>query len=161
MTHQERVLSSGTATFLFTDIEGSTRLLERLGPGYSDVLLRHRQLLQAVVESHGGVVVGHEGDALFVAFTSAAEAAAAAVDAQCALASEPWPDGAAVRVRMGLHTGEATVVGDNDVGMAVHVDVLHDDLPSDTRSSAQAAGIHHDLGSAASLALSALGPLGR
>ncbi len=120
MTTAPRALPSGTVTFLFTDIEGSTRLLQQLGPRYDALLEAHRRLLRTAVEAERGHEVNTEGDAFFVAFSSAARAAAAAVAAQRALASFPWPDGAVVRVRMGLHTGEATPVGGDYVGLDVH-----------------------------------------
>jgi class 3 adenylate cyclase/CheY-like chemotaxis protein len=107
-------------TFLFTDIEGSTGLLQRLGTGYAAVLERHRELIQAAVEAHGGRVVDCRGDEFFAAFDDGASAAAAAVDAQRALTSEEWPEDAVVRVRMGLHRGRAQLVADGYVGLAVH-----------------------------------------
>ena len=72
------------------------------------------------MESHGGRVFGSEGDAVFAVFLNAAAAVAAAVDGQRALAAEPWPEGATVRVRMGIHTGEASLVGDTYVGLDLH-----------------------------------------
>ena len=102
-------LPTGTVTFLFTDIEGSTRLLQQLGDAYPDLLSRHHRLLRGAVEEAGGVAIGSEGDSLFAAFGSASAGLAAAVEAQRALAAEQWPGGASVRVRMGLHTGEALV----------------------------------------------------
>lgn len=114
-------LPRGTPTFLFTDIEGSTQLLERLGGRYADTLARHRRLLTEAIESHGGVVFGNEGDALFVAFDQARSAVAAAIAGQQALVEEPWSDDGPVRVRMGMHTGEVAVVDDDYVGMTVHI----------------------------------------
>jgi predicted ATPase/class 3 adenylate cyclase len=114
-------LPRGTVTFLFTDIEGSTQLLERLGDRYGAVLLRHRELLTHAFGVHGGVVVETEGDALFVAFDKATAAVAAAVDGQRAIAGEAWPPDGRVRVRMGMHSGEAELSGGGYVGMAVHV----------------------------------------
>ncbi|MGH2373642.1 MAG: adenylate/guanylate cyclase domain-containing protein, partial [bacterium] len=116
----DRELPSGTVTFLFTDIEGSTQLLQQLGPSYNNLLEEHRRLLRAAIEAEGGHEVNTEGDSFFVAFSSAARASAAAATAQRALAGHPWPDGAALRVRMGLHTGEATPVGRDYVGLDVH-----------------------------------------
>jgi class 3 adenylate cyclase len=113
-------LPSGTVTFLFSDVEGSTRLLTRLGGGYADVLAEHQRLLRAAFEAHGGHEVHTEGDAFFVAFARASEAVAAAVSAQRTLASRRWPEGVEVRVRMGLHTGEAEVRIDDYVGLDVH-----------------------------------------
>ena len=99
-------LPEGTVTLLFTDIEGSTQLLRRLGSTYRDVQDRHRVLLRAAFERHGGIEVDTQGDAFMVAFRSASEAAAAGMDAQRALSAESWPDDVRVPVRMGLHTGE-------------------------------------------------------
>jgi predicted ATPase/class 3 adenylate cyclase len=111
---------SGTVTFLFTDIEGSTRLLTRLRDRYVDVLAEHQRLLRAAFEEHDGHEVHTEGDAFFVAFARARDAIAAAVTAQRALASQRWPDGVDVRVRMGLHTGEAALRLGDYVGLDVH-----------------------------------------
>jgi predicted ATPase/class 3 adenylate cyclase len=113
-------LPSGTVTFLFTDIEGSTRLLRRLGRRYAEVLGEHHRLLRAVFAEHGGREVHTEGDAFFVAFARASDAVAAAVEAQRALGSQRWPEGADVRVRMGVHSGEAEVRMDDYVGLDVH-----------------------------------------
>jgi class 3 adenylate cyclase len=99
---------SGTVTFLCTDIEGSTRLLQELGEGYLTVLSAHRRLLRAAFEAWGGREIDAQGDSFFVAFQRPPDAVAAAVAAQRALASHPGPEGAAARVRMGLHTGAAT-----------------------------------------------------
>ena len=99
-------LPIGTVTFLFTDIEGSTRLLQRLGGDYQGVLERHAAIIRQAVSEHEGVEVNTEGDAFFAVFRSAQTAVMAATAAQRALASEAWPDGHRVRVRMGLHAGE-------------------------------------------------------
>jgi len=109
-----RNLPTGTVTFLFTDIEGSTRLLDELGDGYADVLADHHRKIRGAIESHAGVEVDTQGDAFFVAFRRASDAVAAAAAAQEALA-----DGV-VRVRMGIHTGEPTLAGDGYIGMDVH-----------------------------------------
>ncbi|MGH8934774.1 MAG: ATP-binding protein [Acidimicrobiia bacterium] len=109
-----------TITFLFTDIEGSTRLLQRLGDDYPRVLKDHLDLLRGAVKAEGGRAFGSEGDAIFAGFSSARGAVAAAASAQRALAEHPWPDGVAVRVRMGLHTGEATASSEGYVGLDVH-----------------------------------------
>ena len=93
-------LPAGTVTFLFTDIEGSTRLLQELGEDYAGVLAEHRNTLRDAFARHGGVEVDTQGDAFFVAFGRARDAFAAAVEARDALDRGP------VRVRMGLHTGE-------------------------------------------------------
>ena len=113
-------LPTGTVTFLFTDIEGRTRLLQRLGPDYARVLGEHQALLRAAFAAHGGVEVDTQGDAFFVAFATAPEALAAAVAATRALAASAWPEDGVVRVRMGLHTGSPQVVGDHYVGLDVH-----------------------------------------
>lgn len=113
-------LPSGTITFLFTDIEGSTRLLEQLGDRYAGVLDGHHRSLREAFAQHGGQVVDTQGDAFFVAFARARDAVEASVAAQRALASQPWPDGVELRVRMGIHTGEPTVGADRYVGLGVH-----------------------------------------
>lgn len=112
---------SGTVTLLFTDIEGSTRLLEGLGTDrYAEVLELHRQLLREGFARHQGYEFGTEGDAFFVAFAQAADALAAAEHGQAALAEAEWPDGFELRVRMGLHTGEPSPAGSNYVGIDLH-----------------------------------------
>jgi predicted ATPase/class 3 adenylate cyclase len=113
-------LPSGTVTFLFSDVEGSTRLLTRSPGRYADVLGEHQLLLRAAFAEHGGREVHTEGDAFFVAFARAGDAIAAAVSAQRSLASQHWPEGVDVRVRMGVHTGEAEVRHDDYVGLDVH-----------------------------------------
>jgi predicted ATPase/class 3 adenylate cyclase len=109
-----RKLPSGVVTLLFTDIEGSTRLLHELGDGYGDALDDHRRVVRAACGAHDGVEVDTQGDAFFMAFARASDAAAAAVDAQRGLANGP------VRVRMGLHTGEPRVTEEGYVGIDVH-----------------------------------------
>ncbi len=114
-------LPSGTVTFLFTDIEGSTRLLHSLGQhGYDEVLTAHQRILRAAFTAHDGRVVDTQGDSFFVAFRTANDAVAAAVDAQRDLAAHTWPEGAEVKVRMGLHTGEPKVGEERYVGIGVH-----------------------------------------
>ena len=107
-------LPSGTVTFLFTDIEGSTRLLNELGDEYGNVLADHRRALREAFARFGGVEVDTQGDALFVAFARASDAVAAAEAGQRALA------GGRVRVRMGLHTGEPIITAEGYVGMDIH-----------------------------------------
>ena len=107
-------LPHGTVTFLFTDVQGSTRLLGEHGDAYADLLAEHRRLLRDAFTAHDGVEVDTQGDAFFVAFARASDAAAAAVEGQRALAPTP------VRVRMGLHTGEPQVTEEGYVGMDVH-----------------------------------------
>lgn len=113
-------LPSGAVTFLFTDVEGSTRVLKQLRDQYADVLAEHQRLLRAAFESHGGYEVDTQGDAFFVAFSNARDALLAAVDGQQALAAHHWPDGAGIKVRMGLHTGHAIASGGRYTGLAVH-----------------------------------------
>src|SRR5437870_12215344 len=96
--HLRRDLPAGTVTFLFTDIEGSTRLLHELGDGYAEALAEHRRVLREAFTVHSGVEVDTQGDAFFVAFAQARDAVAAAATAQRALASGP------IQVRMGIHT---------------------------------------------------------
>jgi class 3 adenylate cyclase len=107
-------LPTGTVTFLFTDIEGSTRLLQQLGDQYAEVLAEHRRALRDAWRRHDGVEVDTQGDAFFVAFARASDAVAAAAEAQSALAQGP------VRVRMGLHTGEPLRTDEGYVGFDVH-----------------------------------------
>src|SRR5829696_8711081 len=111
---------TGTVTFLFTDIEGSTGLLQALGDRYPAVLDEHAAILRKAVADTGGVEVSTHGDAFFVVFTSPAAAVRAAVAAQLALAAHDWSPGPPVRVRMGLHTGEGTRGGDDYAGLDVH-----------------------------------------
>jgi class 3 adenylate cyclase len=106
-------------TFLFTDIEGSTRLLQELGDEYGQVVADHRRLLRDVFAAAGGREVDTQGDAFFYSFTRARDAVRGAVEGQRALASHAWPQGAEVRVRMGLHTGEPHVGDEGYVGMDV------------------------------------------
>jgi predicted ATPase/class 3 adenylate cyclase len=120
VSKHESSLPTGTVTFLFSDIEGSTRLLDRLGDGYREVLEAHQRLLRDAFTRGGGVEVSTEGDSFFVAFPSAPPAVAAAIDAQRALSAHDWPAGAEVRVRIGIHTGEATFGGDNYIGPDLH-----------------------------------------
>ena len=112
-------LPAGTVTFLFTDIEGSTRLLQELGDAYGDVVRDHRRLVREALQQHRGSEVDTQGDAFFYSFARARDAVAGAVDAQRALAQHEWPDGAEVRVRMGLHTGEPTVGEEGYLGLDV------------------------------------------
>ncbi|MCA1701889.1 MAG: hypothetical protein LC808_00905 [Actinobacteria bacterium] len=110
----------GATTFLFTDIEGSTRLLQEAGSDYRDLLQTHHRLLRAAFAAHKGEEVGTQGDSFFVLFSTPSEAIAGSVAAQRALAAHEWPPGHRVRVRMGVHTGEATTVGGTYVGLDVH-----------------------------------------
>ncbi len=112
---------TGTVTFLFTDIEGSTSLLQRLGDRrYADVLTEHQRVLRTVFTHEGGREVDTQGDGFLVAFPRARGAVAAAVTAQRATATHPWPEGVSVRVRMGLHTGEPVDAPGGFVGLDIH-----------------------------------------
>jgi predicted ATPase/class 3 adenylate cyclase len=113
-------LPEGTVTFLFTDIEGSTRLLQALGDAYRQLLTLHADLMREAIEQHGGVEVSTEGDSFFAAFTSAKDGLGAAIAAQRTLAAAAWPSGATVKVRMGLHTGQGALRADGYVGLDVH-----------------------------------------
>jgi class 3 adenylate cyclase len=113
-------LPSGTVTFLFTDIEGSTRLLKLLGERYGEVLDEHGRLLRESVEHHRGRQIDTQGDSFFFAFGRAKDAVAAALAAQRALVAHRWPEGAELRVRMGLHSAEPVVGEQRYVGIGVH-----------------------------------------
>jgi YVTN family beta-propeller protein len=111
---------TGAVTFLFTDIQGSTRLVKQLRDGYSAVLAKHQRLLRDAFSAHGGYEVDTQGDSFFVAFASARNALLAAVEGQLALAAQQWPDGVEIKVRMGLHTGQAVASDGRYTGLAVH-----------------------------------------
>ncbi len=113
-------LPSGTVTFLFSDIEGSTQLLHRLGETYAAVLSEHYRLLRQTWAEHDGFEVDTAGDGFFVAFPTAPAAVAAAASATRALAEHSWPEGSTLRVRIGLHTGSPQLVGERYVGLDVH-----------------------------------------
>src|SRR5437660_11524364 len=113
-------LPTGTVTLLFTDIEGSTRLLQQLGQQYDDVLTECRHLLRSMFQKYNGHEVDTQGDAFFVAFARATDAVAAAAAIQRVLAEHAWPEGISVRVRTGLHTGEPKLTADGYIGMDVH-----------------------------------------
>jgi class 3 adenylate cyclase len=114
-------LPIGPVTLVFTDIEGSTRLLASLGSRYEALLADHRWLLRDAFRSHGGVEVDTQGDALFYAFGKAHDAVTATVEAQRALSSHDFGQGVELRVRMGIHTGEPTVTQEGYVGQEVHL----------------------------------------
>src|SRR5438874_515257 len=114
-------LPRGTVTLLFTDMEGSTRLLQQVGERYTDLLEEYRQLLRAAFGRWNGNVVDTQGDGFFVAFARATDAVSGAVAAQHALASHVWPDGVVVRVRTGIHTGEPTLSSQGYSGLDVHL----------------------------------------
>ena len=113
-------LPAGTVTFLFTDIEGSTRLQQQLRDGYADLIEEHHRLLREAIAAHAGIEVDTAGDGFFVAFARATDAIAAAIDAQRALSGRPWPGGVAVAVRMGLHTGQPNPSREKYIGLDVH-----------------------------------------
>jgi class 3 adenylate cyclase len=115
-----RELPRGTVTFLFTDVEGSTRLLKQLGEAYADELAEHQRLLRDAFEGAGGQEIDTQGDSFFFVFPRAKDAVQGAVAGQRALAEHEWPPKAAVWVRMGLHTGEPTVGDERYTGMGVH-----------------------------------------
>jgi class 3 adenylate cyclase len=112
-------LPGGTVTFVFTDIEGSTELLKRLGDDYAALVAAHRRIVRDEFGSRGGQEVDTQGDAFFFCFASARDAVAAAVAAQRALGAAAWPGGAELRVRMSLHTGEPVVGEEGYVGIDV------------------------------------------
>jgi DNA-binding NarL/FixJ family response regulator/class 3 adenylate cyclase len=111
---------SGTVTFLFTDIEGSTLLLRQLRDRYAGLQETHSRLLRSAFEEAGGQEIDTQGDSFFVAFSRPQDAVLAAVTAQHALAAEDWPDGVDVKVRMGIHTGDASLASDRYLGLSVH-----------------------------------------
>src|SRR3954454_8201392 len=113
-------LPSGTVSMLFSDIEGSTLLLGRLGPHYLEVLEGHRRIMRAAWTALDGTEMGTEGDSFFVVFATAGAAVQAAVQAQRGLAEHAWPHGEALRVRIGIHTGSPEVHDGDYWGMDVH-----------------------------------------
>jgi predicted ATPase/class 3 adenylate cyclase len=121
MARSSRTVPTGTVTFLFSDVEGSTRLAQQVDPAtYRKLIERHQRLLRAAFEVHGGVERGTEGDSFFVVFRDAPSAVAAAVDAQRSMQAARWPPGHDLRVRIGLHTGKGTRGGDDYVGLDVN-----------------------------------------
>ncbi|HEX7950192.1 MAG TPA: adenylate/guanylate cyclase domain-containing protein [Candidatus Limnocylindrales bacterium] len=114
-------ITSGTFTFLFSDIEGSTRLEQQVGTArYGQLRERHREILREAFRANDGIEQGTEGDSFFVVFPSARAAVAAAVAAQRGLAAEPWPQDGTIRVRIGLHSGEAELAGESLVGLDIN-----------------------------------------
>ena len=113
-------LPTGTVTFLFTDIEGSTALLHQAGAAFAGLIEQHNSLIGDAISSHGGVLVSTEGDSHFAVFVAASDAVAAAAQAQRSLHSHAWPENSVVRARMGLHTGLGTLGGSNYLGLDVH-----------------------------------------
>jgi predicted ATPase/class 3 adenylate cyclase len=112
---------TGTVTLLFTDMEGSTHLLQQLGKRYGSVLTECRRMLRTAFAQYRGYEIDTQGDAFFVVFARAIDAVAAAVTAQRVLASASWPESVVVRVRMGLHTGEPEPSPEGYVGLDVHL----------------------------------------
>jgi class 3 adenylate cyclase len=112
-------LPQGTVTFVFTDVEESTELLKRLGDAYAEVLTGHRRIVRDAFGASDGIEMDTQGDAFFFVFSRARDAVAAAVEAQRAHAAATWPDGATVRVRIGLHTGEPAIHEEGYVGLDV------------------------------------------
>jgi class 3 adenylate cyclase len=112
-------LPAGTVTFLFSDIEGSTGLLKRLGERYAELIADHRRIIRDTFGGHGGIEIDQQGDSFFFVFARARDAVAAAVAAQRAHAAYEWPGGENVRVRMGLHTGEPAVGAEGYLGLDV------------------------------------------
>ncbi len=113
-------LPHGTVTLVFTDVEGSTQLVGRLGDRYAELLDDHRRLLRAAVDAADGHVVDHRGDEFFLVFEDATRAAEAVSEAQRAIAEHEWPDGVELRVRMGMHTGEPNIRDRSYFGLDVH-----------------------------------------
>jgi class 3 adenylate cyclase len=113
-------LPTGTVTLLFTDIEGATALAQRLGEAYVEIDAAHYELLRQAFENAGGIIVERAGDTLVVVFTRARAATEGAVAAQRALAAHPWPEGVALRVRIGIHTGEPVRAGKQYIGVDVN-----------------------------------------
>jgi predicted ATPase/class 3 adenylate cyclase len=113
-------LPTGTVTFLFTDIEGSTRLMQEIGDRYVEAQVTHHEILRQAFQSNSGRELRTEGDSFFCVFESAVDACEAAAHAQRSFAEHRWPEGAAIRVRMGLYTGEAPLVGNEYIGIDVH-----------------------------------------
>jgi predicted ATPase/class 3 adenylate cyclase len=117
---QRTDLPTGTVTFMFSDIEGSTALVAELGDDAARLFFAHADMIRAAVHQHRGVEVGTEGDSFFCVFPSASDAVAAAIATQRSLSDHPWPPGHRVRVRVGLHTGSGTLGGDDYFGLDVH-----------------------------------------
>src|SRR5258705_6393161 len=117
----DRIVPTGTVAFLFSDIEGWTRLVQDLRPAtFTQILEQHNAILREAFSSHGGVERGTQGDSFLVMFREAPAAVSAAADAQVALDGATWATDAPVRVRMGLHTGIGTLGGDDYVGIDVN-----------------------------------------
>ena len=113
-------VATQTLTFLFTDIEGSTAMLRRIGDGYAQVLADHHRLIRDALAAHDGQEVDTQGDAFFAVFSSASACVSAAITMQQALIAHRWPAGGEVRVRMGIHSGEASRTAAGLVGFDIH-----------------------------------------
>ena len=113
-------LPTGTVTFLFSDIEDSTGVVQRLGSGYRDTLERHAEIVRGCLGAHSGIEVSTEGDSFFAVFQSAPDAVGAASEMQHRLDAEDWPEGGVIRVRIGIHSGTAEMGHDDYVGIEVH-----------------------------------------
>src|SRR4026209_563617 len=113
-------VTSATATFVFTDIESSTELLKAHRAAYPSILAEHHRILRKAFTKYGGREKDNQGDSFFVAFARAKDAVLAASEIQRTFATHAWPDGASVRVRIGIHTGEAELTVDRYVGLSVH-----------------------------------------
>ncbi len=113
-------LPTGTVTFFFSDIEGSTKLIQELGDAYPEALLAHHSIQRETLKAHHGHELRTEGDSFFIVFGSALDACAGAAAVQRALQAHQWPRQATVRIRIGLHTGEAVLVGNEYLGLEVH-----------------------------------------
>lgn len=120
LSHRDGEVAVATHTFLFTDVEGSTRLLQAVGARYTDLLSVHRRVVREAIDRHGGLEHDAEGDAFFVVFPNPRAGLAAAVSIQRAMTHYPWPTDAVLRIRAGLHTGSATVVEGRYYGADVH-----------------------------------------
>ncbi|MGD8849845.1 MAG: adenylate/guanylate cyclase domain-containing protein, partial [Anaerolineales bacterium] len=116
----QKKFPEGTVTFLFTDIEGSTRLLHRLGDQYDTLLADQRHILREAFMRWGGHEIDTQGDSFFACFQKASDAVAAAAEIQRSIAKHTWPGGVEVRLRIGLHTGEPRVAEEGYIGVDVH-----------------------------------------
>jgi class 3 adenylate cyclase len=114
------LLATQTLTFLFTDIEGSTAMLRRLGAAYAELLSDHHRLIRAQLSAHDGREIDTQGDAFFAVFSVPSSCVTAAIEMQRALASHSWPGGEGLRVRMGIHSGEVSETAAGPVGLDVH-----------------------------------------
>jgi WD40 repeat protein/class 3 adenylate cyclase len=119
-SHSSNIQPAGTITFLFTDMEGSTRLIEKLDAQYPRMLREYQEILRASIQEWNGHEVDTQGDSFFVTFARASDAIQCAMEAQRAIAAHTWPQDEIVRVRMGLHSGEPLVTSAGYIGIDVH-----------------------------------------